>query len=423
MSFKDFFLHSFLINEETKFNVGDSIEGIFAICVGVYIADGKIDLNKLNNIRKETTIIPNKYVDKIIDSNIAEDGWIANKLPHINPGNKLSVIVKLNLKKSALDAFGPDAKPIPRLDDTINVMVKQIRNTEAIKRIEQFIIKVLTDRKPDDLSFYIVADGSQSATSSEELKGDVSLRIEAKTKTQIPQDIEAPLHFSIKTKNDKTSNLSIFTSILRLSNFFGLKFSKGMENMSSFPSIGGSSTGNTLDILNNKYKNYINDSSHLVYYVNKYSRLKDKVNSINVNDENTQELKNKAIEHALMYLKEIMSNTILELEKQIKNADGSYNFDNRVFNFLEREIFGSDNAEIVKLLPTSIEEVTKKDIDYLRNNYTVEASIVGNDIMFIGINKETQKRDVIFKIHPNIKKLPAVIEVVLGNIFDNIPKK
>jgi hypothetical protein len=52
MGFKDFFKEFELNEAKGEFNAGDAMEGIFALAVALYVADGKIDKNKLNSFRK-----------------------------------------------------------------------------------------------------------------------------------------------------------------------------------------------------------------------------------------------------------------------------------------------------------------------------------------------------------------------------------
>ncbi len=430
MSFKSFFNESEAIDEATAFNAGDAMEGIFAIGVALYIADGKIDIQKLNNIRKQVVIKSNQAFQQMVDSNIAADGWIANKLPHIQPGNKLGVMVVVNLKNTAKQAFGPKSKPIPNIEETIAQMTNQIAHTNAVRRIEQFIVKVLTDRKPDDIIFYVVADGSQTSASKNQIKGDVMLRVEAKTKTLVPQDIEKPISFSIKTDNSKAAGLSVFTAVLRLGNFFGLPLTKGLESLSSFPDVGGSRSAAIRELLDTKFKSQSSDPTHLMYYVKTYLRMTDEAASRPDDDEEATIRRNQASEKSMQYLRTVVHKAMDAVEKQIQNKDETQNFTNRTFNFIEKEIFGSDDAEVIKLLPGSISEISKNDIERLRKQVIVEVAIVGSDMLFIGVDKQTGKRIELFKLHPDIRIAPSQkvmrVDIVLGDAFHNpvqIPAK
>jgi hypothetical protein len=399
MGFKTFFTEAMLIDEAESV-VGDAMEGIFAIAVALYIADGKIDVAKLNEIRKRVIVKPKEPFQTMVDSNIAADGWIANKLPHIQPGNKLAVKVVINLKATTKTAFGPTSKPIPDIESTINTMTKQIAGTKAIKRIEAFIVKVLTDRSPDNIIFYVVADGSQTSASKDEIKGDVMLRVEAKTNTPVPEDIEAPVRFSIKTDTSKTAQLSIFTAILRMGNFFGLPLTKGLENMSSFPTVGGAGSNKIWDMIRGPgapYAKQAQDPTHLLYYVRNVMTAQDRMYG-NKNSDNAQALSDAVEEQYWMAINKATE----VMEAQLQKKDATYDFSKRTFDFLVREIFGSDDAEVIKLLPGSISEISKEDYEELRRNYTVEMAVVGDEMKFSGVHKITGKRDILFTISPEV---------------------
>ena len=396
MGFKTFFTEAMLIDEAESV-VGDAMEGIFAIAVALYIADGKIDVAKLNAIRKRVIVKPKEPFQTMVDSNLAADGWIANKLPHIQPGNKLAVKVVINLKATTKTAFGPKSQPIPNIESTIDTMTKQIAGTKAVKRIEAFIIKVLTNRSPDDITFYVVADGSQTSSGKDEIKGDVMLRVEAKSNTPVPEDIEAPVRFSIKTNTKSVAQLSIFTAILRIGNFFGLPFTKGLEHMSSFPDVGGSKSGKVWELIHGQFHQQSQDPNHLMYYVRNLLTAQDRMYG-NKNPESTEALSTAVMEQGWM----LVNKATEVLETQIQKKDATYDFSKRTFDFLVREIFGSDDADVIKLLPGSISEISKEDYEELRKNYTVEMAVVGDEMKFTGVHKITGKRDILFTLTPEI---------------------
>lgn len=401
--------------DNVGFNAGDAMEGIFAIGVALYIADGYIDKNKLNSIRKEVVIKPKEPFTKTVDSNIASDGWIAQKLPHIRPGNKLAVKVIIRLKNTAKSAFGPEAKPIPNIDNSIEQMTNQIAHTSAIKRIEQFIVKVLTNHQPDDIIFYVVADGMESASSKEQIKGDVMLRVEAKSNTPIPSDVEQPIKFSIKTDTNTSSNLSVFTAILRLGNFFGLPFTKGLEGLNSFPDVGGSKSGKVWELIRGSFSQQSKDPSHLMYYVRNLLTAQDKMYA--QQDPAQKELaQQKVMEYAWIIVKK----SIEQMETQLKNKDETYDFTKKSFDFIEKEIFGSDMADVIKILPTSIDEISKVDFDELRKQYVVEFATMGNEMKFIGVNRETGKRDILFTLRPDIRMSPKENVMRFGVIVGSL---
>jgi len=419
MSFYNFFSESLALSEASKFNAGDAMEGIFAIGVALYIADGKINKDKLNTIRKQVIISSKESFTQTIDSNIADDGWIANKLPHIQPGNKLAVKVIINLKATAKDAFGPKSKQIPDIENTIHQMVNQIANTSAIKRIEKFIVQILTNHTPDNVIFYVVADGSQTGQTGDQIKGDVMLRVEAKTNTPIPIDIEKSIKFSVKTDTSTTSGLGIFTGVLRIGNFFGLPFTKGLEKMTSFPRVGGSATNKVVDMIRTSYRTQSEDPNHLIFYVQRYINLQNKVYNFNPSDDipNIDVAKQKVMEAGWV----IIHRATEELENQLKVKDATYDFTTRTFNFLEKEIFGSDDAEVIRLLPGSISEISKEDFAVIKNRYITEFAVVGDDMKFIGVDKETNKRDLLFSLIPENRITPSEtvfrFDVKLGPIF------
>jgi hypothetical protein len=394
MGFKDFFKEFELNEAKGEFNAGDAMEGIFALAVALYVADGKIDKNKLNSFRKDVVIKPKTPYTRVIDSDIAQDGYIANALPQIKPGNKIKVVVSIQLKQSAKKAFGPGTQfPIPDVDYTIDQMTTQIENTSFIKKVEKFIIKVLTNNKPENVTFYVVADGVGNSAKQELIKGDVTLRVEAKVNnTTIPIDAEKPIHFSIKTEDSKEANLSLFTGCLRLGKIFELPLVKGLEHLNNFPQVTGSAASKVYNMIELNFREESKNPNHLMYYVLKYMRAHDTYSN-KISDED--EAKAKVEEAAWS----VISACINALEEQIKNKK---DITNNAFNFLEQELFGSDLADVIKLHSKGIDEITKENIDYLRTKYKVAYTTVGKLMRFDGIHNDTFKSDALYSLMPEV---------------------
>ena len=406
------------------------MEGIFAIAVGAYIANGKLDVDTINNIRSSSSFSGGK--GKVtIQSNIANNANLIGI--QADPKDKITVSVEINLRSKNVDGmFGDDLEPNTKVDSLVLAVVNKVPNLATIKKVQSFIVDILTNNKPDDIEFVVVADGSEaSATKGGLVKGDVKLDIHARTKTNIPQEIKGTISFSLKTGEDtKTvSNLSIFGGILKIGQHYDLEFVSGINKDIDF-------TGkyNDTQKLVYDHPDKWNDEDHFISYLRKYLLIQDSYLSKKDDDfeGGGAERRIQQMTAELAHLKKLLKRFVEAFSSDIKGHDSdSFTTDphdrlfaSRTFDFIQKEIFGKDVAEYIHITDRDIREIKKSDLDNFKYEYVVKVESETNAIMnFIGINVDGSQK-LIFRIIPrleyNIKteRKTQLLTVDIGNIFD-----
>lgn len=398
------FVNSLLLEER---NLGDTMEGIFAIAVALHMAYGRIDTRTVNSIRKSLDL-SNGKATYTIDPNIAKDN-IYNV--QADTSDKVSVRVEINLRKNKVDGmFGNNMVADPEVDSNIATLANKIPNLKIIKRIHEFMVEILTNHKKDEIIFTVVADGVAGSSSRNSLKGDVHLKISATSKTDIPKDLREPIVFSLKTSENSSkstvSNMGIFAGLFRLGKLFNLKFIEGLENIKEFPD-----KYSKIQEIVYQHPDKIPDEDHFIHYVKKYLSIQDRYYSGGGEGETDIDKKVYQAKEELEHLKATLKRFIQAMSEEIQMKDSEVFtadprarvFTMKCFDFLRKQIFGEDLAKVVNIKQNDIKEIEDADFDNLKNEYVINLKTDENGTMrFYGININNEKK-LLFQIRPRLE--------------------
>jgi hypothetical protein len=340
MKFKHFFEnYDELINEAT-INMGDFTEVLFAIGLLHYTLKNKITsddiLETINNIPSmpyENTFSHDNYDVAIqLEGKSSIDNLINGNI------NKLSDDHKNEIK------------------NIINKIANNIPKLKTIHKVEEFIKR---SKSIESSNFIIVIKsmGSKVAQANE-IKSDVSMELISKNNVEVPNDIKKII-YSVKYAKDKAdskvSEISIFTLILRMGNIFRLPMVNGLEGMRELPykvnAQSGSKWLHELFYDNPTFKQLSLQENHLFNFIRKFY-------TTNVGD------KESILKQFLLEF----NNELLVKEKKQPE------FSNKLYDFLEKEIFGKDSADIVRIDINGINDIDVDMYNKMRNNYLIDFS-------------------------------------------------
>ena len=401
MKFKEFYENNILLE---ALNIGDSMEGVFCIVVALQMAYGYVTKEMVQEARRDADISGTKEV--IIDTNVKDNPAFDNIVS--DPNDILQVRVKLNLRQANVKGmFGPNLTSHPVIDSHIQTLIDKVGNISAIDKIQRFMISVLTNKKPDEVIFYVVADGVGGSTSGGKIKGDITIKIEAKTKTDIPNDLEVPISFSLKVDSDLVSNLGIFSGILKLGQLFELEMIKGLETLDLFPN----QNAKMRELLYDHQDQWDNDS-HIIYYLRQYMVVQDKFMA--VPDEEYEggvaQRKLQQAQSEIEQLKLLIERFLDEFESQIESEDyeqfttdpRARLFTSRVLRFLEKELFGEDLADIIRISKGDIQELNQANLDELKNDHVINFKKDGSTMKFFTVDINNEQK-LLFQIRPRVE--------------------
>lgn len=329
-----------------KLNEGDVIEGIFTIGLGLYIAYGKIDKTKLNQIR--TKIDPAMFENGRVKYKIAEK---IKKQRTGKPADFFNVGIEIKLKpKSSSTAFGKQyevlykkSKDVGNIDIKINKLIAQIKTTSFIKKVDNAIDYFLKNNYGEIVNFTVIADGIAGESSGGEIKGDVTLEIYATRKGSTKKIFTEPLYFSLKSESVTVASLSPYRGMLDMAKSMNIKWNAEKD----------------------------------------YGRL-------------SKSFKGKAEQKAKFQMIRAM---YLELVSRIQKKSSSPSFSKDMFNFLEKNIFGTDIPDVVDVTRAGVKEITKEYFDSLKENVTLKIKPqTGNSLVFI----DSETKDPVFQIRTKL---------------------
>ena len=305
-----------------KLNEGDIMEGIFALATGLYLAHDEIDKRELNKLR--VLINPQNFVDGREQIMIIKD--------HVENLDLISVDCVIRLKaESTRDAFGSDykilyenQKDIGNIDKKVDSLVKNIERTNFGKRLLDLKHQYVKNNTQELLYFRIVADGIAGEVSGGEIKSDVDVILEVRNANKKLIATEK-IPFSIKSKSKTLSNLSPFNGMKKIAASFD-----------------------------------INDA-----FIEKYRPIFEERATTAAQKEAT----NKAI-----------SAIYNELSTQMVKKSTDKNFSRNAVEFISKEVFGSDLADLIDVDTSKIKEIPKKVFDSIVRNMEFEAVKSGNYI-------------------------------------------
>lgn len=331
-------------------NEGDVIEGIFTIALALYIAHGKIEKTKLNEIR--TKIDPNMFASGRVKHTVAKNIKRSKKN---RPPDFFTVNLEVRLKTSSVSAaYGKKyevlykkSKDVGKIDQKIDQLIKLSTNSKFTKKIQAAIDTFLDNNFGEIVTFTVIADGIEGESSGGDVKGDVTLVVYGAKKGSKQKVTEIIIPFSLKSGSTTVANMSPYWGMLKLATALKIKW----DGEKKYQRLSKSFTG-------------------------------------------TEEQKQKFNMIVSMYK---------ELKKMIvKQSKSSSSFTKDALQFLEKSIFGSDNADVVDITHTGIKEITKQYFNVLKKNVKFKVEDKGNNLTFVDIDTG----GVLFQIRAKLSKPP-----------------
>lgn len=350
-----------------KINEGDVMEGIFSIACALFIADGKIDKLKLNQIRQK--IEPKKFVSGrvVID--------IATNRPYGTKGDTLSVQLQMRLKSaSTIGAFGDDfamyvdkSKDIGDLDRKINTLIANANSSFYLKKLQRLKTNYLNDKKPEKLKFTIIADGIEGEQTGGEIKGDVmvTLIVEDQSGRKVLASPET-VSFSVKSGSKTAANLSPYYGMLATAEYFGVS----LKNREFYQ--------NVLD------RRAITDTEK------------------------------KAAFQAVYQMFDELREAIIALNTSVLTK--------LAVNYIRKHVQGVDQASLIDIEKNKLKEISANRYDMLESlGLKLEAKKAGaNMLKFVVANNTSGKEQVLFQIRVKIlgeAKPEKKLYVEIGNLL------
>jgi hypothetical protein len=331
-----------------KLNEGDVIEGIFTIGLSLYIAYDKVDKTALNKIRTQ------------IDTDMFHTGrfsyTVAENLPKQKKGHPEDVFhvgFEMRLKpKSTEGAFGKDyhnlyyssSKDIGKIDKKIDQFINAINYGNYTRRVKRVVDTFLDNNKKDDVKFIIIADGIEGEQSGGLVKGDVKLEVYAKVGNSMKKLDAGTIPFSLKSESVTVASLSPYNGMVAIAKALNVNWD-----------------GET-----------------------KYLRLAKPFYG--------------KVEQAAKF--EMIVSMYRDLKQGILMAQSSGSFSNNAFEFLHKNLFGEDLADVIDVQKGSVKEITGEHYKKLKGSTTLYVRERGNYLEFM--SKEEQKP--IFHIRTKLRE-------------------
>lgn len=331
-------------------NEGDVIEGIFTIALALYIAEGKIDKKKLNEIR--TKIDPSVFSAGRAKHTVAKNVK-RNKVNR--PPDFFTVNIEVRLKTSSVsEAFGKQytvlykkSKDVGKIDQKIEQLIKQASNTKFTKKIDDAINTFLDNNFGEVVTFTVIADGIAGESSGGDIKGDVTLTVYGERKGSSKKITNISIPFSLKSGSVTVANLSPYKGMLEIAKALKIKWD-------------GES---------------------------RYIRLSKPFNG-------AEEQKQKFKLIVKMYE---------ELKTLIVKQSKTVSFTQDALKFLEKSIFGRDAADVIDITDKGIKEITKDYFTLIMKNAKLKVEAKGNNLVFV----DTTTKAVLFQIRTKLRPPPA----------------
>lgn len=332
-----------------KPNEGDIMEGMFALALGLYIAEGKVDITKLRKLR--TKIDPQKFISDSVKIEVAKN--VKRKSGNF-PADIFDVNVTLRLKTSVVDiAFGDEfrekyydkLKDYGDLESKTNQIARTVGNSAWSKEVDKVVNKFLQNNKKEKALFEVVADGIEGEKSGGLIKGDVNLTVYAIIKKRKVLIKGGKMAFSLKSDSQTVANLSPYHGMVSIAKHLQLKW-------------------NGIDGLAERYKG-----------------LMEKAKT-------PAEKKQKFIWIRKMY-KDLTEELIVKAKKDKKI------FTKLALEFLSENMFGTDLALVVDIRKNKLKEINPKDFNVIKEKAILtlkkKSSNVGGQLIF---HDETTKTDL-----------------------------
>lgn len=333
-----------------KLNEGDVIEGIFTIALSLYLAYGKVEKSKLNEIRTKVDtrmFSSGRFKYKVVDNLKRQVGK--------NPPDFFNVGFEMRLKpESVQGAFDKEfevvyksSKDIGKIDKKIDQLIKSIEGASFSRKAASAVDYFLKNSTGEVVTFTVIADGIAGESSGGEVKGDVTLEVYAMKKGTNKKIISGTLPFSLKSESVTVANLSPYRGMLDIAAAMDIKW----------------------------------DAAE------KYSRLTRSFNG--------------ATEQKAKF--EMITSMYDDLKAKIVEASKNSNFTDRALGFLAKSIFGSDLADVVDVQSGAVKEITVDYFNILKKNITLEAVEKGNNLSFV----DKKSGVPIFQIRTKLRPPPS----------------
>ena len=373
-------------------NQGDVVEGIFALAVGLYIFEGKIDAGRLNSLRKQ--VDPETWAGEtkqtiFIGENKGQKGDLI----------KVQCTIRLKSKKTAGMAYGAGwdgsapvkVNKIPVIMNKQSHLINDITKTNFLRDLVEWKEGILLDDKRDRVLFTVDADGKAGENEKGRIKGDVMVKIQASEITEddlegefgkgfdgkeLPFDTKA---FSIKSDNVTMANRSPFVGMLEAAQWFGV-----LQDFAGCSSIPEPVDINTIPM--NCAQQYL------------AIRRNTKENPNPANLIATREDKNKIAKKMWSDLKKLLIQKLQGNDKESKK---------KIFNYLIKAAFGEDSKNIIDMSKYGIKEIIKSDLEALMNDASLNVIPVddGDTLKFYRKPKDgskPSKEDLLYQFRTKI---------------------
>lgn len=333
-----------------KLNEGDVIEGIFTIALGLYLAYGKVEKNKLNEIRAKVDtkmFSTGRFSYTIVENLMRTRGK--------NPPDIFNVNFEMRLKPESIQgAFDKEyellyrsSKDIGNIDQKIDQLIKSVNSASFSRKAGTAVDNFLNNNTSEIVTFTVIADGIAGESSGGEIKGDVTLEIYAQKKGSKQKIVAGSIPFSLKSESVTVANLSPYRGMLDLAQ--ALKINWDAEQ--------------------------------------KYIRLAKPFKG--------------ATEQAAKF--ELIESMYTELKTLIIKESSKSAFTKNALDFLGKSIFGSDLADVIDIQSGTVKEITVEYFEQLKKNVTLAAQANGNNLVFV--NKTSKVP--IFQIRTKLRPPPA----------------
>lgn len=312
-----------------KLNEGDIIEGIFAIALGIYVADDVVTKERVNFFR--TKIEP-----KIFSSRRAsiQLGKMIKKQKGKNPPDFFNVDLEIRLKEASVTgAYGKQfqilyesSKDVGNIDNKINQIISSQTTSSWAKKMSAARDNFLKNNIGEIITFQIVADGIAGESSGGKIKADIDVTIYATKKSGKTKIFDEKIGFSLKSESVTVANLSPYN---------------GMKNLAQ--------------ALNLEWKD-----------IKKYEVLGNTART-----DAEKKFKFKMIKEMFEELKSMIVSSKKNISKD-------------AFIFLRESIFGSPNlANVVDVQSRGVKEITPEYFDEIQKTTTLHVLDKGNSLVFV----------------------------------------
>jgi hypothetical protein len=333
-----------------KLNEGDVIEGIFTIALCLYLAYGKVEKRELNRIRTKIDtkmFSTGRFKYTVVENHMRQKGN--------NPPDFFNVFMEMRLKpESVQGAFDKEyevlykkSSDIGKLDKKINQLIAAFEKASFAMKAKGAVDYFLDNNTGEIVTFKVIADGIEGESSGGEVKGDITLEVYAVKKGTTKKLISGSLPFSLKSESVTVANLSPYRGMLDIAEAVGIKWNAKEKFIRlSKPFIGPTEQKAKFELIKQMYD-------------------------------------------------ELVDLIITESKKT--------SFSDKAYNFLEKNIFGSDLADVVDVQSGTVKEITKDYFTQLKKNVHLVAKLKGNNLVFM--DKKTESP--IFQIRTKLRPPPA----------------